>query len=101
MLRSFMRRVIFARPVPDTVTAKVVWVSSAVRPLTRHQPILRGADIGDYAAFVAHELSLSAEGHRDRAIAQRLTAEGFRSRRRAGVLTSMVGRSGGSMVRLR
>ena len=91
LLRSLIRRVIVTRPEPDTVEAKVVWVSGAVTPLTLHPPILRGADVGDYAAFVVRVLALGAEGYRDRVIAQRLTAEGFRSARSAGVPVSLVG----------
>jgi hypothetical protein len=91
LLRSLIRRVIVARPVPDIIAAKVVWVSGAVTPLTVHPPILRGAEVGDYEAFVARVLALGADGHRDRVIAERLTAEGFRSARRAGVPVSLVG----------
>lgn len=91
LLRSLIRRVIVARPVPDTIEAKVVWVSGAVTPLAVHPPILRGAEVSDYPAFVARVLALGAEGHTDRVIAQRLTAEGFRSARRVGVPTSVVG----------
>ena len=91
LLRSLIRRVIVARPVPDTIAVRVVWVSGAVTPLTVHPPILRGAEVSDYPAFVARVLALGAEGHTDRAIAHRLTAEGFHSARRAGVPTSLVG----------
>ena len=91
LLRSLIRRVIVTRPVPDTIEAKVVWVSGAVTPLTVHPPILRGAEVSDYPAFVARVLTLGAEGHTDRVIAHRLTAEGFHSARRAGVPTSVVG----------
>jgi len=91
LLRSLIRRVIVTRPVPDTIEAKVVWVSGAVSPLTVHPPILRGAEVSDYPAFVARVLALGAAGHTDRVIAQRLTAEGFHSARRAGVPTSVVG----------
>jgi hypothetical protein len=66
-------------------------VSGAVTPLTVHPPILRGAEVSDYPAFVARVLALGAEGHSDRVIAHRLTAEGFHSARRAGVPTSVVG----------
>ncbi len=82
---------IVTRPVPDTIEAKVVWVSGAVTPLTVHPPILRGAEVSDYPAFVARVLTLGAEGHTDRVIAHRLTTEGFHSARRAGVPASVVG----------
>jgi DNA invertase Pin-like site-specific DNA recombinase len=91
LLRSLIRRVIVTRPVPDTVEAKVVWVSGAVTPLQVHPAILRGADVSDYERFVERVLMLGAEGHTDRAIADRLTREGFRSARRARVPVSLVG----------
>lgn len=62
LLRSLIRRVLVARPVPDTIEATVVWVSGAVTPLTVHPPILRGAEMSDYPAFVARVLALGAEG---------------------------------------
>jgi len=48
LLRSLIRHVIVTRPVPDTVVAKVVWVSGAVTPLNIYPPILRAADTGRY-----------------------------------------------------
>jgi DNA invertase Pin-like site-specific DNA recombinase len=91
LLRSLVRHVIVSRPRPDTVEAQVVWVSGAVTPLALHPPILRGADVSDYEAFVARVLELGAAGHHDRTIAERLTAEGFRSARRSTVPVSLVG----------
>lgn len=91
LLRSLIRRVIVTRPVPDTVEAKVVWVSGAVTPVHVHPAILRGTDVSDYERFVERVLTLGAEGHTDRTIADRLTKEGFRSARRARVPVSLVG----------
>ena len=79
LLRSLIRRVIVTRPVPDRVEARVVWVSGAVTPLTVHPPILRAAEMSSYEEFVARVLTLGAEGYQDREIAERLSAEGFRT----------------------
>jgi DNA invertase Pin-like site-specific DNA recombinase len=91
LLRSLIRQVIITRPLPDTIEAKVVWVSGALTPLTVHPPLLRQADMGNYEAFVERVLTLGAEGYQDREIAERLTAEGFRSARRDRVTADVVG----------
>jgi hypothetical protein len=77
--------------MPDTIAAKVVWVSGAITPLTVHPPILRQADMSHYDAFVERVLTLGAAGYQDREIAERLTAEGFRSARRERVTADTVG----------
>jgi len=79
-----------SRPTPDTLEAKVVWVSGAVTPLTLHPPIRRAADVGRYEEFVARVAALAADGYTDAAIARRLTAEGFRSARTPAVPTPLV-----------
>jgi DNA invertase Pin-like site-specific DNA recombinase len=91
LVRSLIRRVIVTRPVPDTVEAKVVWVSGAVTLLHVHPPILRQTDVGDYRHFVERVLALGAAGYQDREIAQRLTAEGFRSARSARIPPGLIG----------
>ena len=92
LLRSLIRRVVLTRPVPDTVEAKIVWVSGAMSPLTLHPPIHRAVDVGDYARVVERVLALAAEGHPDGEIARQLTAEGFRSARRTTVPPDWVGK---------
>ena len=91
LLRSLIRHVIVSRPVPDTLEAKIVWVSGAVTPVAIHPPILRGADLSGYEACVARLLELGAAGYPDREIAARLTAEGYRSARRLRIPASWVG----------
>lgn len=91
LLRSLIRRVIVTRSIPDTIEAKVVWVSGAVTPLTVHPPILRQSDMAEYEQFVARILALGVEGHQDGEIAERLTEEGFRSARRNRVTAELVG----------
>jgi DNA invertase Pin-like site-specific DNA recombinase len=82
LLRTLIRHVILTRPLPDTVEAKVVWVSGAFTILKVYPPILRQEDMSNYEQFVEQILALGQEGYRDREIAERLTAEGFRSARR-------------------
>jgi DNA invertase Pin-like site-specific DNA recombinase len=91
LLRSLIRRVMIRRPFPDTIEAKVVWVSGAVSPLQVHPPILRQSDVRNYEHFVERILALGAAGHQDREIAQRLTMEGFRSARSDRVPAALVG----------
>jgi DNA invertase Pin-like site-specific DNA recombinase len=91
LLRSLIRRVLVTRPVPDTVEAKIVWVSGAMTPLQVHPPILRQSDVHGYAQFVERVLALGNAGYQDREIAQRLTAEGFRAARSARISRALVG----------
>jgi DNA invertase Pin-like site-specific DNA recombinase len=91
LVRSLIRRIVVTRPVPDTVEAKVVWVSGAATPLQVHPPILRQTDVGGYEAFVTRVLALGAVGYQDREIARRLTAEGFRSARSDRIPVALVG----------
>src|SRR5206468_3621219 len=49
------------------------------------------SDLSDYEALVERVLALGAEGYQDREIAQRLTAEGFRSARSPRIPPSLVG----------
>jgi len=91
LLRSLIRRVMVSRPVPDTVEAKVVWVSGAVTVLQVHPPILRQTDVEAYPRFVERVLALGTAGYHDREIAQRLTADGFRSARSERIPGSLVG----------
>jgi DNA invertase Pin-like site-specific DNA recombinase len=91
LLRSLIRHVIVTRPVPDTVEAKVVWLSGAVTPLEVHPPILRQSDVHGYAQFVERVLALGSAGYQDREIAYRLTAEGFRGARSPRISRALVG----------
>jgi DNA invertase Pin-like site-specific DNA recombinase len=92
LLRSLIRRVVLTRPHADTVEAMVVWISGAMTPLTVHPPVHRDADLANYERLVERIGALSAAGYHDRAIAQRLTAEGFRSARSPHVPTTLVTR---------
>jgi DNA invertase Pin-like site-specific DNA recombinase len=81
LLRTLIRRVILARPRPDRIEIKVVWVSGAFSVLEAHPPIHRTVDLSDYEQLAARVLALAADGYPDPEIARRLTAEGFRSAR--------------------
>jgi DNA invertase Pin-like site-specific DNA recombinase len=81
LVRSLIRRVIVARPVPATVQLKIVWVSGAYSEGTVHPGIRRAADLAEYDQLVARLADLAGAGHDDQAIADRLAAEGFRGAR--------------------
>jgi hypothetical protein len=91
ILRSLIRRVIVTRPTPDTVEARVVWVSGATTLFSVHPPILRGADVGGYEQLVERILALGAQGYQDPEIARQVPAEGFLSARSARIPASLVG----------
>lgn len=90
LLRTLIQRVIVTRPCPDTIQAKVVWLSGAITPLTIHPPILRQSDMANYGQFVERVLALGAQGFSNPQIARRLTQAGFRSARRKRVTASTV-----------
>jgi hypothetical protein len=81
LVRSLIRRVILSRPVPETVSVKVVWVSGAYSLLSVPAVVHRAHDLQDYERLVARIRALSAEGASDADIAERLSREGFRSAR--------------------
>ena len=92
LLRSLIRRVVLTKPLPDTVTASVIWVSGAMTPLTVRPPLNRTANLGEYDRLVARLGELCAAGYQDGAIARQLTAEGFRSAHHDHVPTTLVTR---------
>ena len=92
LLRSLIRRVILTRPQLDAVEAKVVWVSGAMTMLAIRPPVPHTDDLSDYDRLLTRVVALVREGYRDGEIAQRLTAEGFRSAHTATVPTSLVTR---------
>ena len=84
LLRSLVRHVIVTRPVPDTIEARIVWVSGAVTPVVVHSPILRGADVQPRRGLRGP--SPGAGGGRRPRPRDRLppTGEGYRSPLRPG-----------------
>ena len=92
LLRALIRRVLVARPQPDTVEATVVWVSGATTRLTARPPVGHTTALSDYDRLVARTVALVAAGYQDAAVAQQLTAEGFRSAHSHHVPTTLVTR---------
>jgi hypothetical protein len=90
LLRSLIRRVVLNRPAPDTIEVRVVWVSGAASLHVVEPPLHRSRDLGSYDRLVARTLELGAAGYQDGAIAERLSAEGFRSARSRSVPTPLV-----------
>jgi DNA invertase Pin-like site-specific DNA recombinase len=91
LLRALIRRIILARPRPDTIEIKIVWVSGAFSVLEAHPRIHRAVDVTGYEPLVERIRTLAAAGYQDPEIARRLTAEGFRSARDpSGVPTRLV-----------
>ncbi|MBI3968085.1 MAG: hypothetical protein HY329_20800 [Chloroflexi bacterium] len=92
LLRSLIRRVHLTRPIPARIELRLVWVSGAVTPLTLSPPTYRTTELGDYEQLARRVLALSAEGPADAAIADQLTAEGFRAARRGPISAGLVGK---------
>jgi DNA invertase Pin-like site-specific DNA recombinase len=92
LLRSLIRRIILTRPVVDTVELKIVWISGAYSELTIHPAVQRTADLADFDRLIARLTELSAAGHDDREITERLGAEGFRGARSTRLSADMVGK---------
>jgi hypothetical protein len=92
LLRSLIRRVILSRPAPARIELRIVWVSGALPPLTLVPPVYRTAELGNYEPLVGRILALSQEGQLDQQIADRLTAEGFRSARQRPISKEVVGK---------
>jgi len=90
LLRCLIDKVVIHRVKRDTVRTRVIWkggeVSSAEIPI----PVGSLAELSQAKELQAEILRLSAEGHRDDEIAQRLTREGYRSPMRLVVLPSTV-----------
>jgi hypothetical protein len=90
LLRSLVQRVVLNRPTPDTVEARVVWVSGATSLHIVTPPLHCSRDLSGYDRLVARTLELAAAGYQDGAIAARLTDEGFRSARSRSVPKQLV-----------
>jgi DNA invertase Pin-like site-specific DNA recombinase len=90
LVRSLIRRVIVARPVPDTVQLKIVWVSGAYSEQTVQPGLRRTADLAEYDRLVARLTELAGAGHDDQAVAGRLAAEGYHGARVARLSAASV-----------
>jgi hypothetical protein len=92
LLRALIRRVVVTRPRPDSVEATIVWVSGVTTRLTVQPPVAHAIDLSSYDRLVARLVELVAAGYQDHAIAEQLTAEGFRSAHYAHVPITLVTR---------
>jgi DNA invertase Pin-like site-specific DNA recombinase len=90
LLRCLIEKVVVDRQVPDTIATRIVWRGGAVSELAVPCTVGTLRDVTGFAQMEAQILRLEAQGHSDEAIAERLTAQGFRSPQRPRVLASTV-----------
>jgi DNA invertase Pin-like site-specific DNA recombinase len=90
LLRCLLEKVVLDRRTPDTITTRIVWRGGAVSELEVPCTVGTLRDLTGFAQMEAQVLRLEAQGHADEDIAQRLTAQGFRSPQRPRVLASTV-----------
>jgi DNA invertase Pin-like site-specific DNA recombinase len=90
LLRCLIEKVVVDRQVPDTIATRMVWRGGAVSELAVPCTVGTLRDVTGFAQMEAQILRLEAQGHSDEAIAERLTAQGFRSPQRPRVLASTV-----------
>jgi DNA invertase Pin-like site-specific DNA recombinase len=81
LLRTLIKGVILKRPAPDTVEAKIVWLSGHYSVVTAQPPLNRQQNLTNYETMLARIKDLWQQGHDDPQIAATLTGEGFRSAR--------------------
>jgi DNA invertase Pin-like site-specific DNA recombinase len=92
LLRSLIARVILKRLAPDSIEAKIVWVSGHFTVRQVRQPVLHAGDVTGYAEMVKRIEVLGQQGQTDEAIAAQLTQEGFHSARAPEVTVESVHR---------
>src|SRR5215472_16897814 len=90
LLRCLLEKVVLDRRTPDTITTRIVWRGGAVTELEVPCTVGTLRDLTGFAQMEAQVLRLEAQGHADEDIAQRLTAQGFRSPQRPRVLASTI-----------
>jgi len=90
LLRCLLDKVVLERRTPDTITTRIVWRGGAVSELEVPCTVGTLRDLTGFAQMEAQVLRLEAQGHADEDIAQRLTAQGFRSPQRPRVLASTI-----------
>ena len=89
-LRCLIEKVVLQRTAPDQVHLRLVWKGEQVSTFEVPLPVGSLAEYAQGAAMTERILTLFADGHRDRDIAQILTTEGFRSPMRTTLLPSTV-----------
>jgi DNA invertase Pin-like site-specific DNA recombinase len=90
LLRSLIDKVVIRRVRRDTVHTRVVWKGGEVTTAEIPIPVGSLTELSLAKELEAEILRLSAEGHSDGEMAQRLTREGYRSPTRLVVLPSTV-----------
>jgi hypothetical protein len=90
LLRCLIDKVVLDRRAPDTIATRIVWRGGAVSELAVPCTVGTLRDVTGFAQLEAQILRLEAQGHSDAAIAERLTAQGWRSPQRPRVLASTV-----------
>jgi DNA invertase Pin-like site-specific DNA recombinase len=81
LLRCLIEKVVMRRIARDKASVRIVWRGGEVTDLTVMMPVNALTALPRYAEMEARVLQLAQSGIYDDEIAQRLTAEGFRSPR--------------------
>jgi DNA invertase Pin-like site-specific DNA recombinase len=90
LLRCLIDKVVLHRIARDRVQARIVWIGGATTSCDLPVAVGALADLREAAQLEQHVLELCAAGWPDEAIAQQLTAHGYRSPLRAVLLPSTV-----------
>jgi DNA invertase Pin-like site-specific DNA recombinase len=90
LLRCLIDKVVLRRVARDRVAVRIVWRGGAVTAMEVDVPVNALAALSRHAELERRALELAKAGHTDAAVAALLTAEGYRSTRRAEVLPSTV-----------
>lgn len=90
LLRALIEKVVVQRLRPDTLQARIVWQGGATTTLTIPTTVGTFADLTGAAAMEELIVKRSRAGVADGAIAEELTAAGYRSPRASEVLPSTV-----------
>lgn len=90
LLRCLIDKVVIHRVKRDTVRTRVIWKGGEVTSAEIPIPVGSLAELSQAKELEAEILRLSAEGHSDEEISQRLTRQGYRSPMRLIVLPSTV-----------
>jgi hypothetical protein len=92
LLRCLSAKVVLDRRAPATIAARIVWRGGAVSERVVPCTVGRRVDVSDCRQLEAQIFRLERHGKADEEIAQRLTAQGFRSSQHPELLASTVQR---------
>jgi len=79
LLRCLISRVILRREKPDTLEAKIVWMSGHYSVVYAHPPTHRQQDLTNYDEMCERISTLWQQGFSDKQISEQLTSAGYRS----------------------